>query len=472
MRNKSTKMLKKYRSIGEFYSYVGDEGYGKLAGYLLRLMVVSPIIAGIINFIMLLQITYYYDAYEYNHRFMIVSNTIFILITLCFCTYIVGKMRYNKWYVENVLVILYQREPWLLFWICLLIWGLFSSLASCSIRGALFGGTELSGCYMSHVFMLCVMGCAYIANDEERRKIIRLYIVVSDILVIVMLAFEYDIPFISGFTAASGCSVFTNSNHYGYYIAVASLCFAGMYFLETEKKAKQDRKNTYIYIGSFTVHMWALMLNDTLGAYFGVIFGIAGLMIMWKMRTGKLGMIRWIPVFIVIGFTFLSYVGMMNSKLGSSIGASLIVFIGDVFSVTHKTQGYEQAGTNRIALWKETIDAIKLNPILGYGPDLMYDRWYRPVISLTPHNEYLECAFYMGIPGGILYLSGLIGLFISRLKRIKGIPLHMIVSGATVISYLVSAFFGVRKYHTVNYLFMFLGFLIIRKKDKVDNKQE
>lgn len=48
----------------------------------------------------------------------------------------------------------------------------------------------------------------------------------------------------------------------------------------------------------------------------------------------------------------------------------------------------------------------------------------------------------------------------------------MIVAGATVISYLVSAFFGVRKYHTVNYLFMFLGFLIIREKDKADNKKE
>ncbi len=99
----------------------------------------------------------------------------------------------------------------------------------------------------------------------------------------------------------------------------------------------------------------------------------------------------------------------------------------------------------------------------------MYDRWYQAAISLTPHNEYLECAFYMGIPGGVLYLCGLIGLFICRIRKIKKIPLHMLVAGAAVIAYLVSAFFGVRKYHTVNYLFMFLGFLIFRGKDSIDN---
>ncbi len=326
------KKLKKCKTFGELYECAGEQGFSKVARCLLMLMIVSPLIAGIINFIMLLQIRYYYDAYEYNYRFMSVSNTVFALITLCFLIYIVGKMRYNKWYVENVLVMLYKREPWLLFWICLLIWGLASTLASCSIRGALFGATELSGCYLSHIYMLSVMGCAYITSDDDRKKLIKVYIVVSDILAVVMLAFQYDIPFISRFTAASGCSVFTNSNHYGYYIAVASLCLAGMYFLESEK-SKRDKKNTYLYIISFAVHMWALMINDTLGAYFGVVFGLIGLMIMWKVRTGKLGIARWIPAIVVVAFTFLSYVGIINSKLGSSIGPSLVIFISDLLAL-------------------------------------------------------------------------------------------------------------------------------------------
>ncbi len=459
------KKLKKCKTFGEIYNCVGEANWGKAALYLLILLCISPLIAGIINYVMLLQITYYYDAYEYNYRFMAVSNMVFSLITVFFFTYIIGKIRYNKWYIEDVLMKIRKKEPWLLFWICLLIWGIASCLASANIRGAFFGATELSSGYISHVYMLCVMGCAYLVDEYDRKKLIRIFIIVSNILAFIMLSFQYDIPFISGFTAATGCSVFTNSNHYGYYLAVASLCIAGMLFIESENK-KFDKKTVAYYSVSFAIHMWALMINDTLGAYFGVVFGLLGLMILWRIRTGKLGLIRWIPVIMVIVFTLLSFGGVITSKLGSTIGPSLVIFIRDLFKVAEKTEGYEQAGTNRIKLWKDTIAAIKLRPVLGYGPDIMYDRWYQYVIGLTPHNEYLECTFFLGIPGGIMYLGGLVSLLICRIKELKKLPLFTLMSAGAVIAYLVSAFFGVRKYHTVVYLFMFLGFILSKKKDE------
>ena len=466
------KKLKKCKTFGEIYNCVGEANWGKAALYLLILLCVSPLIAGIINYVMLLQITYYYDAYEYNYRFMAVSNMVFSLITVFFFTYIIGKIRYNKWYIEDVLMKIRKKEPWLLFWICLLIWGIASCLASANIRGAFWGATELSSGYISHIFTLCVMGCAYLASTEQRKELIRIYIIVSDILAIIMLGYQYDMPFVSGFSAAPGCSVFTNSNHYGYYICVAALCLAGMFFLETENLQNADKRKSNIYIVSFAVHMWALMINDTLGAYFGVVFGLIALMILWKVRTTKLGLKRWIPALLVVLFTFLSFVGIISSKLGSTIGPSLVVFFKDMFSVAQQSEGYEQAGTNRIALWKETIAAIKKRPILGYGPDVMYDKDKQWVISLTPHNEYLECAFFMGIPGGILYLGGLISLFISRIKKLKTLPLTMLISAGAVIAYLVSAFFGVRKYHTAPYLFMFVGFLMFKKEEESKKKKK
>ncbi len=457
--------LKKCKSFGEIYSCVGEANWGKAAFYLLILLCVSPLFAGIINYVMLLQITYYYDAYEYNYRFMAVSNMVFSLITVFFFTYIIGKIRYNKWYIEDVLIRIRKKEPWLLFWVCLLLWGIASCLASANIRGAFFGATELSSGYISHIYMLSVMGSAYLVPENDRKKLIRVFIVVSNILAFIMLAFQYDIPFVSGFTAATGCSVFTNSNHYGYYLAVSSLCIAGMLFVESENK-KFDKKTVTYYCISFAIHIWALMINDTLGAYFGVVFGLLGLMIMWRIRTGRLGILRWIPVIMVIIFTLLSFWGVITSKLGSTIGPSLVIFVRDLFKVAEKTEGYEQAGTNRIKLWKDTIAAIKLRPILGYGPDIMYDRWYQYVIGLTPHNEYLECAFFLGIPGGIMYLGGLISLLICRIKEFKKLPLFTLMSGGAVIAYLVSAFFGVRKYHTLVYLFMFIGFILNKKRDE------
>lgn len=465
------KRLKKCKTFGEIYDCVGEDGFAKGAGVLLILFCVSPLVAGVINYIMLLQIRYYYDAYEYNYKFMAVSNMVFSLLSVYFITYIVGKIKSKGLYFEQVISLIRRKEPWLLFWMGLLVWGFITSIASANIRGAFFGATELSSGYVSHIYTICVMGCAYLASPEQRKRLIKVYIIVSDILAFIMLAFQYDIPFISGFTAATGCSVFTNSNHYGYYLCVAALCLAGMYFLETEQR-KKDKKKTTIYLISFVFHMWALMINDTLGSYLGVVFGLLALMIMWKLRTGKLGIERWTPAAFVVIFTVLSYFGIITSKLGSTIGPSLVTFVRDLFSVAQHSEGYEKAGTNRIALWKETIAAIKNRPILGYGPDVMYNQWYQGVISLTPHNEYLECALFMGIPGGIMYLGGLVSLFISRIRQLKKLPLPMIVAAGSVIAYLVSAFFGVRKYHTAPYLFMFIGFILFKEEDETPKEKK
>ena len=466
------KRLSKCKSFKDIYQSFGERGFSKGAGTMLKIFLVSPLIAGAINHIMLSQYGNYYDAYEYNYYFMFVSNAIFFILSIFFITYLIGKTKYKKLPFGQIFSEIKRDEFWLLFWISLLVWGFITTIASANIRGAFWGATELSSGYISHIFTLCVMGCAYLASTEQRKELIRIYIIVSDILAIIMLGYQYDIPFVSGFSAAPGCSVFTNSNHYGYYICVAALCLAGMFFLETENLQNADKRKSNIYIASFAVHMWALMINDTLGAYFGVVFGLIALMILWKVRTTKLGLKRWIPALLVVLFTFLSFVGIISSKLGSTIGPSLVVFFKDMFSVAQQSEGYEQAGTNRIALWKETIAAIKKRPILGYGPDVMYDKDKQWVISLTPHNEYLECAFFMGIPGGILYLGGLISLFISRIKKLKTLPLTMLISAGAVIAYLVSAFFGVRKYHTAPYLFMFVGFLMFKKEEESKKKKK
>jgi O-antigen ligase len=175
-----------------------------------------------------------------------------------------------------------------------------------------------------------------------------------------------------------------------------------------------------------------------------------------------------LPLGLLTVTTIFSYLGAIPSKLGSTIGLSLVIFLQDLFKVANQSEGYRQAGTNRIQLWLEAINAISQKPILGFGPDMMIDRWGYACVSMTPHNEYLECALYMGIPGLVMYLGGLITLFVSRVKRIKKLPPYMIVAAGAIIAYLVSAFFGVRKYHTVDYLFMFIGLVFL--KDRVDEK--
>ncbi len=462
------KKLKKCKNFAEIYSVMGEQGFSKVAEVLLIILCISPLLAGVVNAYMLIDI-YTYNAYEYNDRFMAISNTIFALITLFIFTYTIGRIRYNKWYIEDVIIHIRKKEPWLIFWLCLLVWGFITSLPAYDMRGAFFGATELSGGYISHIYMLCVMVCGYLLSEEGIKKLLKVYVVVSDILAIIMLAYQFDIPFFRMFTATTGISVFTNSNHYGYYLAVATLWLAGLFYISIDElEEKKNYKPVIIYLVSYEMHIYALMINDTLGAFFGIVFGLLALFIFWCIRMGRIRPMYFLPLGLLAVTTIFSYFGAIPSKLGGTIGLSLVIFLQDLFKVANQSEGYRQAGTNRIQLWLEAINAISQKPILGFGPDMMIDRWGYACVSMTPHNEYLECALYMGIPGLLMYLGGLITLFVSRVKRIRKLPPYMIVAAGAIIAYLVSAFFGVRKYHTVDYLFLFIGFVFL--KDRIDEK--
>ena len=464
--------LKEYNSFANIYKKIGEEGFQNGAEGLMILLVITPVICGVINFVMLLDIPSY-DPYLYNDACMLISNIGFAFMTLLFMTYVIGKISYNKWYAEEVISRIKQREPWLLFWMCLLVWGIITSVAACDIKGAFLGATELSAGYISHVFMICLMGCAYLVSERGRIKIANVHIIVADFLAIVMLSLEYNIPFFYCFTGYCGCSVFTNSNHYGYYLAMTIPLIAGMFYMSYEERL-ETRKGPWslIYIVSFIFNMWAMVINDCMGGFLGVFFALVFMLVFWGIRNGKLKFPHFLPLIILVIFVYLSYIGVITSLLGTTTGTSLVVLFQDIFNVAGRREGYERAGTNRIFLWKEAIAAISNKPILGYGPDMMYDRLFRPVVSLTPHNEFLECALYMGIPGLVMYLGGLLTLFVCRIKKLKDLPFLMIVSSCSVIGYQVSAFFGVRKFHTVAYMFMFVGFLINKEQTKEIGKGE
>ena len=87
-------------------------------------------------------------------------------------------------------------------------------------------------------------------------------------------------------------------------------------------------------------------------------------------------------------------------------------------------------------------------PIVGYGPDVMHNKADRWAID-SAHNEYLECAFFLGIPGLFLYLGGLFTVLVNKCKHLKELSSTTIVAAGAAIAYLISAFFGVRKFNSV-----------------------
>ena len=441
---------------------------------LITMFCAAPLFYGFINRVMLTSPDIIYGAYYYNNYCIYLANAIYTVILL-FVIINLARLAKKREF-GNTIRCAYKREPWLVFWTILLVWSLIPTFHAINVVGAFFGDTMLSSGYVSYLFSIGVMICAFWLKEHEKKALIKFYVIVSDLLVLITLSFEYNIPFFKEFTApVTGVSVYTNENHYGYYLAVAIMCMTGMFFTSLKEKQSNNKKGTiwkYIYLFSSMINMYTLILNNTLGAYLAVVFATLFLMIIWRIRFGKMHVGYWIPILFLLVLTLLSYFDIITSKSGATIGYSLVVFVADLFKLKHKSAGYELGGSRRIKIWKETIARIKEHPILGYGPDMMFDKNGNMLIETTPHNELLECAFFLGIPGLILYVGGFIRLCIDRCRGLKKLSEYQIVAAAVVLGYLMSSFFGVRKFNTSPYLYMFLGLLLLEKgQETVKNKK-
>ena len=99
-------------------------------------------------------------------------------------------------------------------------------------------------------------------------------------------------------------------------------------------------------------------------------------------------------------------------------------------------------------------------PFFGYGPDAAEVDEICNFSYWRPHNEYLQHALYLGIPGLFFYLAALLGIGINRWKKLRVLSPMQVVAGGCVVTYLISACFGNTMFYTTPYFWMFLGFLL------------
>ena len=85
-----------------------------------------------------------------------------------------------------------------------------------------------------------------------------------------------------------------------------------------------------------------------------------------------------------------------------------------------------------------------------------------------PHNEYLQIAANLGIPGIALWLAALLSCFAFAVKNLKKLSGGALVAGMAVLVYCVSAFVGISIPVTTYQLFLFAGMLTgwFKKRDE------
>lgn len=257
-------------------------------------------------------------------------------------------------------------------------------------------------------------------------------------------------------------SILDHENHFAYLVNMAVVFFAGIFLFSTS--AGQKRWSLALFILNFLV----LLRNNTLGCYIAALIGICFLCIMLFYREG----LRWKEPLILLGsFLLLSILceladfSVVNSTnrgdstmLNTGIFEELDTALDEIWSLSPETTKYTN-NTIRLKMWQIAWEYIRQRPVLGLGPDGsgITERAFSLVDR--PHNEYIQYALYLGIPGAAMYLTALGSLFLRCLRQLKALPVPAVVLGGVVFAYCASAFIGNTMYYTTIYFFCFLGLL-------------
>ena len=260
----------------------------------------------------------------------------------------------------------------------------------------------------------------------------------------------------------SWASLFINSNHFGYYLSIFVSLLAIMLCFAEKKWFKIFTIIAFVFV------CFVLFFNNTLGTILAIFAALVLLPFGLWLLKGKLKFKYFIPLIIFI------VVSILSSFVAEFVASSYNSFWKDLLNLTSETgeiikdptsDAAAHAGTDRWKLWLNAFDEIAYSPIIGTGN-----------IHLRPHNEYLQFAQVWGIPSVIIYLSAFIMIVVKSIKHRKKLSDLTIVILFSVLTYMISAFFGNTMPHTYPFFMLFVGFLIrtlnddIKKDEKVETQ--
>lgn len=110
----------------------------------------------------------------------------------------------------------------------------------------------------------------------------------------------------------------------------------------------------------------------------------------------------------------------------------------------------DKSGSNRVKIWKNVFECIKSHPLLGTGPDTVYqalaeEREKDPSVMSSgvdkAHNEFLHIAINSGIPSLVIYIVFLV-LLVTNLFKHRDNRIYRILS-LVFISFITQSFFNI-----------------------------
>jgi len=213
-----------------------------------------------------------------------------------------------------------------------------------------------------------------------------------------------------------------------------------------------------VYLSLFIVSI-ALLFTFGRAAWIGAAAGI--MLISWINRE-SIKKLRLQIVAVLLAFA-LAFMIVEASGRGYSVA--------DRIASTFKI---ESSNLTRVQMWESSLPLLTEKPLLGSGPDTFKyvfgkykpEGWVEhvsdPLVDKA-HNDALQTAITLGIPGLVLYLWILISfiwLGVRKIRMLRDMQVTWLASGiaGAVLAYAVQVQFNFSHFTTAPFFWLFLGF--------------
>jgi putative inorganic carbon (HCO3(-)) transporter len=275
--------------------------------------------------------------------------------------------------------------------------------------------------YESRIFALQLTALALLAamlfrygNTERRlRRLTNLIIAVAVVSAVFGLL-RQTMQHQSGFglpllQQGIGYGQFFNKNHFAYLMEMGfGLCLG----LVAAGGIRRDRAMIYVAV---LLPIWmALVLANSRGSILAMLVQLVATLLMFPIVASdkrlsdskawsfvRAPVVRAILVLSLIALCVIAVFWVGGDRLATSIEAARGEF-------TESRESRE--GVTRLKIWRDTLEMIKANPIMGVGMGGYWTeipRYHRAPGSMTPqqaHNDYLELVASGGIVGLAIFL--------------------------------------------------------------------
>lgn len=423
------------KTLREILDKINEESFNKVSYLLFSLWIFYPL------FMML--ITYFFNN-------DLARNIMFyILILIGSCGLITGIIYLLKKYYKNEKLNIKINLPYII-GIVLILWLTFTSFFSIdynlTFTGDLYRKEGLETYYLySGIFILGTI----LTNKKYIHNLFNSLLLVEVIMAIIALI-NNSFTFILMHNQEPYTGIFSQFNHYGYYLIFGVIISIFM-FLNNKSKIK------YLYLIIYSFLLYILILNDTFGCFLALFLTI--IMILIYNLVIKKEVKKFIPIIII--FLLITCITYRDNK--NVVFKNVNGFISDIetmIGIKEKEKSFDKIGTSRGILWRYGIKYIAESPVIGYGLEVIQIKYHKDCVNQSrPHNILIQFGVASGIIGIMLYISFIFIILYRSLKKVKELDNNSICLLFIVICYLISSMFGNSMFYTTPYFIICLGLL-------------